>query len=101
MRDLSRGAADLCLAGAGGAVLGAKLAAAGFTVVILDAGPHRDPTRDFVSDEMESRKLFWNDERITGGKTPSTTPAESRPACSTSAARAADRIRDAAPAPSD
>ncbi len=72
MRDLSREEVDFCIigAGAGGGVLGAKLAEARFSVVILDAGPHWDPTKDFVSDEMASRKLFWTDERITGGENP-------------------------------
>jgi choline dehydrogenase-like flavoprotein len=70
MRDLSRDEADFCIVGAGaaGGVLGARLAEAGFTVVLLDAGPHWDPTRDFVSDELGSRHLFWTDERITGGR---------------------------------
>lgn len=70
MRDLSREEVDFCVvgAGAGGGVVGAKLAEAGFSVVILDAGPHWNPVRDFVSDEMASRKLFWMDERITGGR---------------------------------
>src|SRR5215218_9045880 len=69
MRDLAREEVDFCVvgAGAGGGVVGAKLAEAGFSVVILDAGPHWSPVRDFVSDEMASRKLFWMDERITGG----------------------------------
>lgn len=69
MRDLSRKEVDFCVvgAGAGGGVVGAKLAEAGFSVVILDAGPHWNPVKDFVSDEMASRKLFWTDERITGG----------------------------------
>src|SRR5919202_5700655 len=69
MRDLSREEGDFCVvgAGAGGGVLGAKLAEAGFSVVILDAGPHWNPVKDFVSDEIASRKLFWTDERITGG----------------------------------
>ena len=69
MRDLSREEVDFCVvgAGAGGGVVGAKLAAAGFSVVILDAGPHWNPVTDFVSDEKDSRKLFWTDERITGG----------------------------------
>lgn len=69
MRDLSRQEVDVCVVGAGaaGSVIGAKLAEAGMSVVILDAGPHWDPTRDFVSDEMASRDLFWMDERITGG----------------------------------
>lgn len=72
MRDLSREEVDFCVvgAGAGGGVLGAKLAEAGFSVVILDAGPHWNPLKDFVSDESASRKLFWTDERITGGADP-------------------------------
>ncbi|MCA1600615.1 MAG: GMC family oxidoreductase [Acidobacteria bacterium] len=63
---------DFCVvgAGAGGGVVGTKLAETGFSVVILDAGPHWDPTQDFVSDEIASRKLFWTDERITGGGDP-------------------------------
>jgi choline dehydrogenase-like flavoprotein len=70
MRDLSREEVDFCIVGAGaaGGVLGAKLAEAGLSVVIVDAGPHWDPTRDFVSDEASSRRLFWTDERITGGR---------------------------------
>jgi choline dehydrogenase-like flavoprotein len=72
MRDLAREEVDFCIvgAGAGGGVLGAKLAEAGFSVVILDAGPHWNPVRDFVSDEIASRGLFWTDERITGGDNP-------------------------------
>jgi choline dehydrogenase-like flavoprotein len=70
MRDLSREEVDFCIVGAGaaGGVLGAKLAEAGLSVVIVDAGPHWDPTRDFVSDELASRQLFWTDERITSGR---------------------------------
>lgn len=41
-----------------------------FSVVILDAGPHWSPVKDFVPDETASRKLFWTDERITGGDDP-------------------------------
>lgn len=72
MRDRSREEVDFCIvgAGAGGGTLGAKLAEAGFSVVILDAGPHWDPTRDFVSDEAASRRLFWTDERISAGRDP-------------------------------
>lgn len=72
MRDRSREEVDVCIVGAGasGSVVGAKLAEAGFSVVILDAGPHWDPTRDFVSDEQASYRLFWTDERITGGADP-------------------------------
>ena len=70
MRDLSRDEVDFCIVGAGasGGVLGAKLAELGCSVVLLDAGPHWDPMRDFVSDEAGSRQLFWTDERITGGR---------------------------------
>jgi choline dehydrogenase-like flavoprotein len=72
MRDLSRDEVDVCVVGAGasGSVIGAKLAEAGLSVVILDAGPHWDPTHDFVSDEQASYRLFWTEERITGGKNP-------------------------------
>jgi choline dehydrogenase-like flavoprotein len=72
MRDLSREEVDFCIvgAGAGGGVLGAKLAEAGASVVIIDAGPHWNPVKDFVSDEIASRKLYWTDERITGGDNP-------------------------------
>src|SRR5918996_97250 len=72
MPDLSHDEVDFCIvgAGAGGGVLGAKLAEAGFSVVILDAGPHWNPVKDFVSDEIASRALFWTDERITGGDNP-------------------------------
>lgn len=72
MRDLSKETVDFCIigTGAGGGVIGAKLAEAGFSVAFLEAGAHWDPTRDFVSDEMGSRKLFWNDERISGGEDP-------------------------------
>src|SRR5579884_1190855 len=72
MRDWSREEVDFCIvgAGAGGGVLGAKLAEAGFSVVILDAGEHWDPMHDFVSDEAAAGKLFWTDERIVGGQHP-------------------------------
>ena len=72
MRDRSREEVDFCVvgAGAGGGVVGAKLAEAGFSVVLLDAGPHWSPVKDFVSDELGSRHLYWNDERITGGEDP-------------------------------
>ena len=72
MRDRSREVVDFCIvgAGAGGGTLGAKLAEAGFSVVMLDAGPHWDPTRDFISDESASHRLFWTDERIAAGAHP-------------------------------
>ena len=57
-------------AGAGGATLGAKLAEAGFSVVTFDAGPFWRPLEDFASDEREQQKIYWTDDRITGGDDP-------------------------------
>lgn len=56
--------------GAGGGTLAYKLAKAGFTVVAFDAGPFWRPLEDFASDEEEQQKLYWTDERITGGRDP-------------------------------
>lgn len=56
--------------GAGGATLACKLAEAGFSVVAFDAGPFWRPLEDFASDEEEQQKLYWTDERITGGDDP-------------------------------
>lgn len=53
--------------GCGGGVLAAKLAEAGFSVVAFDAGPFWRPLADFASDEREQDKLYWLDERISGG----------------------------------
>jgi len=57
-------------AGAGGATLACKLAEAGFSVVVFDAGPFWRPLDDFASDELEQQKLYWTDERITAGADP-------------------------------
>lgn len=57
-------------AGAGGATLAAKLAEAGFSVVVFEAGPFWRPLDDFASDELEQQKLYWTDDRITGGADP-------------------------------
>jgi choline dehydrogenase-like flavoprotein len=56
--------------GAAGGVLIQRLARAGFRVVGLEAGPFWDTERDWVSDEAGSRKLYWEDLRITGGTDP-------------------------------
>jgi len=56
--------------GAGGAPLLARLAAAGLSVVALDAGHFWDPARDFATDERAQEKLFWNDERLSAGGNP-------------------------------
>jgi choline dehydrogenase-like flavoprotein len=56
--------------GAGGATLACKLAEAGFSVVVFEAGPFWRPLDDFASDEQEQQKLYWTDERITAGDDP-------------------------------
>src|SRR5579871_2954352 len=56
--------------GAGGSVLGQRLARRGWSVVMLDRGPFWDPDRDWVSDEEGSHHLYWNDLRIIGGSDP-------------------------------
>ncbi len=56
--------------GAGGGTLACALAERGFSVVALDAGPFWRPLEDFASDETEQAKLYWRDERISGGEDP-------------------------------
>lgn len=56
--------------GSGGAPLLARLAAAGLRVVALEAGHHWNPAQDFPTDERAQAKLFWNDERLSGGEDP-------------------------------
>ncbi|MBM9595992.1 GMC family oxidoreductase [Roseitranquillus sediminis] len=56
--------------GAGGGVMAAKLAEAGFSVVAFDAGPFFRPLADFASEEREQDKLYWTDERISDGRDP-------------------------------
>jgi choline dehydrogenase-like flavoprotein len=56
--------------GAGGAPLMARLSQAGLTVVALEAGKFWDPRTDYATDEREQSKLFWNFERLSGGKDP-------------------------------
>ena len=57
-------------AGAGGATLACQLAKKGFSVVCFDAGPYWRPLEDFASDEAEQQKLYWTDERLSGGTDP-------------------------------
>ena len=56
--------------GAGGAPLLARLAQAGLKLVALEAGRSWDPRQDFATDEEEQNKLFWMDERLSGGGDP-------------------------------
>lgn len=59
-------------AGAAGGVLAKELSEAGMSVVVLEAGPFRDPQKDFASDELAMRNLGWQDTRIVDGKDPLT-----------------------------
>jgi hypothetical protein len=56
--------------GAGGGTLTARLGEQGFKVVALDAGPFWRPLEDFASDEKEQNKLYWLQDRISGGEHP-------------------------------
>ena len=57
--------------GAGGAPVLAELARAGRSVIALEAGRWwKDPTTDFATDEVAAAKLYWLDERLSGGETP-------------------------------
>ena len=56
--------------GAGGAPLLSSLAEAGLKVVALEAGQWWDPPQDFATDEEAQNKLFWMDERLSGGADP-------------------------------
>jgi choline dehydrogenase-like flavoprotein len=57
-------------AGAGGGTLAQRLARAGWSTVVLDAGPFWNPDTDWVSDERGSHVLFWTDPRQIGGADP-------------------------------
>ncbi|OCT15770.1 oxidoreductase [Paenibacillus pectinilyticus] len=52
-------------AGAAGGVLAKELSEAGLSVVVIDAGPWRDPVKDFASDELSMKSLAWQDTRLT------------------------------------
>ncbi len=54
--------------GAGGAPLAARLAQAGVSVVVLEAGRTFAPT-DHVADELAA-DIYWMDERLSGGTDP-------------------------------
>ena len=56
--------------GAGGAPIAMRLAQRGLSVVALEAGRWWRPERDFATDEVAQQKLFWSDERLSGGEDP-------------------------------
>jgi choline dehydrogenase-like flavoprotein len=55
--------------GAGAGPLLAKLAAAGLSVVALEAGRHR-VSNDYTPDEIASADLYWMGERLSTGRDP-------------------------------
>ena len=71
-RKYGREEVDACIVGAGaaGGVLAHRLAAAGLSVVVIEAGPFWDPATDFASDELEMKRLGWQDTRLVGGSDP-------------------------------
>jgi choline dehydrogenase-like flavoprotein len=63
---------DFVIVGAGstGGVVAKELADNGLSVAILDAGPRYNPEVEFVNDEAEMMKLFWNEPRVVTGHDP-------------------------------
>ncbi|MCR8643319.1 GMC family oxidoreductase [Paenibacillus sp. N1-5-1-14] len=59
-------------AGAAGGVLAKELSEMGMSVVILEAGPMRDPQHDFASDELAMQVLGWQETRLVEGQNPLT-----------------------------
>lgn len=57
-------------AGAAGGVLAQQLSEAGMRVVVLEAGPFRDPQHDFASDELAMKSLGWEETRLVDGANP-------------------------------
>ena len=76
MRDLAREEVDVCIVGAGasGSVLAAHLAEAGLSVVLLEAGPHWDPSSELdvecERDGGQPHARLWPHERVAGGQDP-------------------------------
>lgn len=73
-RKYGRETVDACIVGAGaaGGVLAHRLATAGLSVVVIEAGPYWDPASDFASDELATKNQGWQDTRIVGGNDPLT-----------------------------
>src|SRR6478752_5544217 len=71
-RRFEQDAVDILIVGAGaaGGVLAKELSEAGLSVVVLDAGPWRDPQKNFASDELSMRQLGWEDTRLVDGTVP-------------------------------
>ncbi|HJV46141.1 MAG TPA: GMC family oxidoreductase [Bacillota bacterium] len=57
-------------AGAAGGVLAKELSEHGMKVVVIEAGPLRDPQKDFASDELAMKNLGWQETRLVDGQNP-------------------------------
>lgn len=68
-RKYGREEVDICIVGAGaaGGLLAQRLAKAGLSVVVIEAGPFWDPADDFASDELEMKKLGWQETVLVSG----------------------------------
>lgn len=71
-RKYGRDEVDVCIVGAGaaGGVMAQRLACAGLSVVLIEAGPFWDPATDFASDELSMQCLGWRDTRLVAGTEP-------------------------------
>jgi choline dehydrogenase-like flavoprotein len=61
---------DVVVVGAGacGSLVAHKLAAHGFSVVVLEAGKRLDPARDLPNTEANAAKIMWTEPRVVAGR---------------------------------
>ena len=62
--------ADVVVVGAGacGGLVAHKLAAAGMSVIVLEAGPRLDPATDLRNSESNAAKIQWTEPRVYAGR---------------------------------
>ena len=67
---MARELADVVVVGAGacGGVVAKTLAAAGLSVVVLEAGKRFDPATDLANSEANAAKIMWSEPRVYAGK---------------------------------
>jgi choline dehydrogenase-like flavoprotein len=76
---------DVVVVGAGacGSLVAHKLAARGFSVVVLEAGKRFDPARDLPNTETNAAKIMWTERAFSAAAT----RWRPRPASASGAAR--------------